>query len=125
MPEAAVNAAFRMTGTMIGFPGEDYTSPQTIEKTGGFGDPALRPERIERFRWAVDRTVALGLSDIMCHGGFIPEPGSADRKPFLDTLARAASIAGAKGVTLASKPVRRPPTCCGRRSMIWRSKTSR
>lgn len=101
MPEAARAAPFRLTGTMIGFPGEDYTTPQTIKRTGGFGDPALRPERIERFRWAVERTVALGLKDIMCHGGFIPEPGSPDRKLFLDTLTEVAGIAAERGIALA------------------------
>lgn len=101
MPAAALKASFRMSGAMLGFPGEDYTTPATIEKTGGFGDPALRPERIERFRWGVDRTVALGLSDIMCHGGFIPQPGSPERKAFLDTLTLVGGIAADKGVTLA------------------------
>src|SRR5262245_32430622 len=56
MPEAAVKAGFNMSGTMLGFPGEDYTTPQTIQKSGGFGDPATRPERLERFKWALDRT---------------------------------------------------------------------
>lgn len=101
MPQVAARASFRMTGTMIGYPGEDYTTPQTIKKTGGFGDPALRPERIERFRWAVERTVALGLSDTMCHAGFIPEPGDPQRKAFLDTISQVAGIAAARGVTLA------------------------
>lgn len=101
MPEAARKAGFRMTGTMIGFPGEDYTTPETIKRTGGFADPALRPERIERFRWAVERTVALGLTDTMCHAGFIPEPGSAERKSFLDTIAKVAGIAAERGVTVA------------------------
>ena len=62
MPEAARASGIVMTGAMLGFPGEDYTTPQTIKKTGGFGDPADRPERLERLRWALDRTVALGLS---------------------------------------------------------------
>ncbi|HXG09251.1 MAG TPA: sugar phosphate isomerase/epimerase family protein [Gemmataceae bacterium] len=101
MPEAARAAGFRMVGAMLGFPGEDYTTPQTIQKTGGFGDPALRPERLERFRWALDRTRALGLTDLMLHAGFIPEPGDPDRKPFLDTLAQVADLAQAKGVTVA------------------------
>ncbi len=101
MPEAAKAAGFRMSGTMLGFPGEDYTTPQTIQKTGGFGDPALRPERLKRLEWGLERTRALGLSDIMFHGGFIPEPGSPDRKPFLDTLAKASDLAKARGVTIA------------------------
>jgi L-ribulose-5-phosphate 3-epimerase len=101
MPEAAKAAGFRMTGAMLGFPGEDYTTPQTIQKTGGFGDPALRPERLERFAWALERTKALGLGDLMLHAGFIPEPGDADRKPFLDTLAKVSDLAKAQGVTVA------------------------
>ncbi len=80
-----------MTGTMLGFPGEDYTTPQTIQKTGGFGDPATRPERLERFQWALDRTKALGLSDLMLHAGFIPEPGDPNANRFSTRLPRSAS----------------------------------
>jgi len=101
MPKAAKSAGFVIGGAMLGFPGEDYTTPQTIQKTGGFGDPATRPERIERFRWALDRTLALGLRDLMLHAGFIPEVGAADRKPFLDTLGKVSQLAAEKGVTVA------------------------
>src|SRR5207248_6963987 len=90
-----------LTGAMLGFPGEDYTTPQTIQKTGGFGDPKLRPERLERFAWALDRTRALGLTDLMLHAGFLPEPNDPDRRPFLDTLGKVSSMAAAKGVTVA------------------------
>src|SRR5438309_3978314 len=101
MPEAARKSGFRMTGTMLGFPGEDYSTPQTIQKTGGFGDPATRPQRLERFQWALDRTLALGLKDLMLHAGFMPEPGDPDRKPFLDTLGKVSELAKAKHVTVA------------------------
>jgi L-ribulose-5-phosphate 3-epimerase len=101
LPDVARAADLRLTGAMLGFPGEDYTTPQTIQKTGGFGDPATRPERLKRFQWALDRTRALGLADLMLHAGFLPEPEAADRKPFLDTLAKAADLAKDKGVTLA------------------------
>src|SRR5437763_12678560 len=101
LPEVARAAGFQLTGTMLGFPGEDYTTPQHIQRTGGFGDPATRPERLERFRWALDRTRALGLTDIMLHAGFLPEPGTPDRKPFLDTLTRVSQLAAEKGVTVA------------------------
>lgn len=100
LPAAAKSAGFRMTGAMLGFPGEDYTTPQTIQKSGGFGDPALRPERLERFKWALDRTLALGLTDLMMHAGFLPEPGDPDRKPFLDTLGQVSQLAHEKGVTI-------------------------
>ncbi len=101
MPEVAKAAGFQMIGAMLGFPGEDYTSPATIQKTGGFGDPALRAERLERLQWALDRTLALGLQDLMLHAGFIPEPNEEGRKSFLDTLAKASDLAKAKNVTLA------------------------
>lgn len=101
LPEAALAAGLPMTGAMLGFPGEDYTTPRTIQKTGGFGDPATRPERLKRFQWALDRTRALGLTDLMLHAGFIPEPGQLDRKPFLETLGQVAGLAQAKGITVA------------------------
>lgn len=101
MPRAALESHLRFSGAMIGFPGEDYTTPATIERTGGFTDPATRPERIERFRWAVDRTVALGLTDLMGHAGFIPPKGDPRRGDMLDTLARVAGIAADRGVTFS------------------------
>jgi len=101
MPKAAKAAGFRMGGAMLGFPGEDYTTPKHIERTGGFGDPALRPERLERFQWALDRTHELGLTDLMLHAGFIPEVGDPGRKSFLDTLGTVSRLAAWKGVTVA------------------------
>ncbi len=101
MPAAAKAAGFRMSGAMLGFPGEDYTTPQTIEKTGGFGDPATRPERLEQFKWGLARTKELGLSDLMLHAGFIPVEGDPGRKAFLDTLGRVGELARAAGVTVA------------------------
>ena len=101
MPEAALQSGLRLTGAMLGFPGEDYTTPATIKATGGFGDPALRQERLDRLRWAIDRTRSLGLSDLMLHAGFLPEPTDPGRSAFLDTLAQAAGIAAEQGVTLA------------------------
>ncbi|MFN4259855.1 MAG: sugar phosphate isomerase/epimerase family protein [Gemmataceae bacterium] len=101
MPNFAKAAGFRMVGSMLGFVGEDYTTPQTIQKTGGFGDPATRPERLQRFQWGLQRTLDLGLRDIMLHAGFIPEPGSPDREAFLDTLAQLSDLAKTKGITVA------------------------
>ena len=101
MAAAARAAGFRMSGSMLGFPGEDYTTPATIEKTGGFGDPATRPERLERFQWGLRRTQELGLSDIMLHAGFIPAVGDPHRRPFLDTLAQVSDLARRAGITVA------------------------
>lgn len=101
MPAAAKAAGFTMTGAMLGFPGEDYTTPAHIQKTGGFGDPALRSERLARLEWALSRARELGLTDLMLHAGFIPDPGQPDRGPFLDTLGKVSALARTKGVTIA------------------------
>ncbi|MSR52052.1 MAG: sugar phosphate isomerase/epimerase [Gemmataceae bacterium] len=101
MPKAALAVGFQLGGAMLGFPGEDYTTPKHIERTGGFGDPALRPERIERLKWALNRTLELGLKDLMLHAGFLPEVGDPARKPFLDTLAKVSQLAAEKGITVA------------------------
>jgi L-ribulose-5-phosphate 3-epimerase len=101
LPNAALSSGLTLGGAMLGFPGEDYTTPKTIEKTGGFGDPATRPERLERLKWALERTIALGLTDLMLHAGFLPEPTDPARKPFLDTLAKVSQLAKDKGITIA------------------------
>src|SRR5262249_16888599 len=100
MPAAARASPITMTRPIRAFPGQAYTPPATIKAPGGFGDPAPRGERLERLGWALERTVALGLSDLMLHAGFLPEPDDPGRSAMLDTLARAAELAAAKGVTL-------------------------
>ena len=90
-----------MTGAMLGFPGEDYSTPQAIEKTAASAIPPPDPERLRRLQWALQRTLDLGLADLMMHAGFIPAPGDPARKAFLDTLGAASALAQARGVTLA------------------------
>jgi L-ribulose-5-phosphate 3-epimerase len=101
MPAAALQSGIVMTGAMLGFPGEDYTTPSTIKKTGGFGDPALRSERIDRLKWAIHRTMALGLSDLMLHAGFLPGVDDPGRGAIIENLSQAAHLAAARGITLA------------------------
>jgi sugar phosphate isomerase/epimerase len=101
MPEAARASGIVMTGAMLGFPGEDYTTPQTIKETGGFGKQEWRGERLGRLRWALDRTLALGLFDLTLHAGFLPSEDDPERKAMLDTLAQAGQLAAQRGVTLA------------------------
>lgn len=108
MPAAAVASGIKFSGAMLGFAGEDYTSPATIKATGGFGDPATRGARIERLKWGLARTCELMLTDLTLHAGFIPEPGSRDRKSFLDTLSLAGELAAEQGITLAFETGQEP-----------------
>ena len=101
MPAAAKAAGLVMSGAMLGFPGEDYTTPESIERTGGFGDPATRPQRLETLRWGLARTRELGLASLTFHAGFIPEPGAPGREAMLDTLAEVGALAAGAGVIAA------------------------
>lgn len=101
LPSVALASGLEFSGAMLGFPGEDYTTPETIRRTGGFGDPKTRPERLERLRWGLERTSALGLSDLTLHAGFIPPKEDRERSAFLDTLAQAGALAEAYSITLA------------------------
>lgn len=101
LPQVASRAGFRMSSAMLGFAGEDYTTPQTIQQTGGFGNPSTRVERLERLRWGLKRTLHLGLKGLTLHAGFVPEPGQPDRKAFLDTLGQVSALAAAEGITIA------------------------
>ena len=99
--EALKQSHLDVTGTMIGYPGEDYATPQSIRRTGGFGDPNLRRERLEIFKRAVDMTAELGSKILLSHAGFIPEPESPERGSFLDCLYEAAEHAEKRGITFA------------------------
>jgi L-ribulose-5-phosphate 3-epimerase len=107
-PAVASSAGFDMTGAMLGFPGEDYTTPQSIQKSGGFGDPALRAVRLQRLQWGLERTLALGLSDLTLHAGFIPPVGDPDRNAFLQTLSRVNDYAAAQNVTIGLETGQEP-----------------
>ena len=100
-PRVARDSGIPFSGAMLGFPGEDYTTPQTIRQTGGFGDPATRAERLAQLRWGIDRTLALGLTDLTLHAGFLPEGDHPDRPALMATLAEAGRMAADQGVTLA------------------------
>lgn len=99
--ERVQNASFTSTAAMLAFPGEDYTTPATIQKTGGFADPALREERLELVAWGAKKAKALDLSVMSVHAGFLPEVGSPERGDFIDCLRRALDISGEQDVTLA------------------------
>jgi sugar phosphate isomerase/epimerase len=100
LPAAALAAGMRIAGTMIGFDGEDYSSPAAFLRTGGFSDPATRGPRLARLAWALERTRALGVSDLTLHIGTVPDAGERAREGFLDALRRAGTLALDAGVTL-------------------------
>ncbi len=100
MPAAAKAAGFHMTGAMLGFPGEDYTTPETIKNTGGFGPAHLRFERLECLKWGLNRTKELGLNDLSFHAGFIPAIRSSEYSTFLGMMVLVDTLATDAGITV-------------------------
>lgn len=94
-------SSIEISATMIGYPGEDYTSPATIQATGGFGNPETRQACLATFRHAVNQTAELGVPILVSHAGFIPEPGEEGRSEFVDCIGEAAEFASRRGVTFA------------------------
>lgn len=99
--QALKKANLDISATMIGYAGEDYTTPETIKRTAGFGDPATRRERLEVFKRAVEMTAELEVEVLASHAGFIPDPADPERASFLDSLGEAADYAEQKGVIFA------------------------
>ncbi len=91
--DALKASSLDISATMIGYPGEDYTSPATIQATGGFGNPETRAVCLGIFRHAVNQTAELGVPILLSHAGFIPDPGEEARDGFLDCIAEAAEYA--------------------------------
>ncbi len=99
--KAVRKASFKSSAAMLAFPGEDYTTPDTIKKTGGFADPKLRPARLELVKWGAQKAKALGLKIMSVHAGFLPEKNDPTRRAFLDCLGQAVDTAASHGVVLA------------------------
>jgi len=99
--KALAASSLDITATMVAFPGEDYSSPATIRKTGGLGPAAEFPARLEIFKRAVEQTRDLGVEILSLHAGFIPPSGDPERGSFLDRLGEAVEQAESQEVIVA------------------------
>jgi L-ribulose-5-phosphate 3-epimerase len=63
-----------LTGGMIGFPGEDYSTIDAIRRTGGFLPDEHWPQRQQLVERAASIGSELGLKTIATHVGFVPPP---------------------------------------------------
>ena len=86
---------------MFGTVGEDYTTPETIKRTGG-----VVPDGTWELNWRNIQEVAriaaeLGIKTVTFHAGFLPhEESDPAFAKLLDRIARIAAVFGAKGISL-------------------------
>jgi sugar phosphate isomerase/epimerase len=94
------SAGITVTGGMVGFAGEDYSTIAKIRETGGFvpdGDWANRRAITEQ---AAKLGQALGVPHISAHVGFVPPRGEAGYPKVVDRIREVADLFGGYGLAL-------------------------
>ena len=72
--------------------GEDYSTPATIQKTGGIVPDEHWQANLEAFRNTAQVAKGLGLSQVSFHAGFIPEDDQATHDKLVGRLRELGSI---------------------------------
>jgi len=89
-----------VSATMIGFPQEDYSTLDSIRKTGGIAPDDCWPRNKQMFFDAVDITADLGVKLLSMHLGFIDHRDAAYARKFFDRTRVLADRAAQKGLTV-------------------------
>lgn len=71
------SAGIVITAGMLAFPREDYSTIQSIRRTGGFMPDDLWPERRKLASLSARFAAEIGVKMIGTHVGFVPHPNSA------------------------------------------------
>jgi len=100
-----IRAAIERTGLAVPaaciiFPGEDYSSIESIRATGGFVDPDAFPDRLAQCQAWSRAFGDLGIGNVTVHAGFIPPGGDDAHADFMDRLATAADAIHEAGQTI-------------------------
>ena len=72
--------------------GEDYSTLETIAKTGGVRQDSVWPQTLERTKQSAQIASDLELSLVTFHAGFLPHEVSQERTKMLDRLGEIADI---------------------------------
>jgi len=89
-----------ISSTMIDFPQEDYSSPETIRQTGGVRPDKFWPCNRKLFLDAVKLTAELNVPYISMHAGFIDVDDRASLSKFCDRIGTLADAAAESAVIL-------------------------
>jgi sugar phosphate isomerase/epimerase len=89
-----------LTGGMISFPGEDYSTIDAIRRTGGFVPDDQWPRRRQIVIDAAGIGAELGLRAITTHVGFVPAPAEPGYAVIRSRVLEAADLLGRRGIDL-------------------------
>ncbi|MBC8203622.1 MAG: sugar phosphate isomerase/epimerase [Planctomycetes bacterium] len=96
-----LDAGITIVSGMFEPAGEDYTSLETIAKTGGVRQDATWFETLGRVKASAGIASDLGLSLVTFHAGFLPHAVSEERTKMLDRLVQIADIFASNKIAIA------------------------
>jgi len=94
------SSGLTITATMIGFPGEDYSTIAAIRRTGGFVPDDQWELRQRMTKEAARLTAELGVSKLSAHVGFIPPSSDARYATMVDRIREVAEMLAKHNLTL-------------------------
>ena len=101
LPELCARNGVELISGMFAAAGEDYSTLESIRRTGGIAPDATWPANWRNIQAAADLARQLGLKLVTFHAGFLPdEPGDARRQTLLERLGSMADLFAARGITL-------------------------
>jgi L-ribulose-5-phosphate 3-epimerase len=95
------SSGLAITATMIGFPGEDYSSIAAIRRTGGYVPDDLWDLRRKLTEQAAQITAELKISILSAHVGFIPPSSDPKYATMVERIRTIAQILAEHNLTLA------------------------
>jgi len=99
--EILAESGIRIVSGMYSTVGEDYTTPETIRRTGGVVPDAYWEENLRLAHVTAAAAKAMGLKYVNAHAGFLPhDPKDPDFEKLCGRVAKLAEVFGANGVTL-------------------------
>ena len=95
------HAGIRVVSGMMRTIGEDYTTLETIRRTGGLRPDEHWPQNLSIARETARLAAELGIGLVTFHAGFIPpDPADPERAKLLDRLRTVADVFADAGVRL-------------------------
>jgi L-ribulose-5-phosphate 3-epimerase len=100
--EEAAKAGLQLVSGMFGCVGEDYTTMETIRRTGGIVPESNWEQNWKNIQESADLARRLGLRLVSFHAGFLPhDPNDPDYAKLLRRLRQVADLFAARQIDLA------------------------
>lgn len=107
--EAVAQSGLTVSATCVGFAGEDYTTIDSIARTGGYVPEAEFEHRLAKTLRVRDLTAALGAPIMTTHIGFVPrERRSPLYRTMVDRLQRVTNALAEKEIILTMETGQEP-----------------